>query len=243
MKRVLGLITVLVVVALSTASLVGCQCIGADVVGSGKLVTEDFNFSGFTKVEAHNGFQVELTKSSTFSIEITADDNVHEYINVTKTGETLEIGLGWGRNYRLVTLIAKITMPDLYRIDLSGGSKAGITGFSSSHDFSVELSGGSGVTGNITAGDANFDLSGGSQVNLEGTADDLVVSGSGGSQLDLEAFSVDNADVNLSGGGRATVNVDGTLDVDLSGGSRVIYVGEPTLGDIDLSGDSTLSKK
>ena len=43
--------------------------------------------------------------------------------------------------------------------------------------------------------------------------------------------------------GRATINVDGILNVDLSGGSRVIYVGEPTLGDIDLSGDSTVNKK
>jgi len=238
MKRVI--VAVLMMAILTSGLLVGC---GGTVTGSGNLDTQEFNFSDFTKVEAHNGFQVELTKSSTFSIEITADDNVHEYIEVTKSGETLEIGLEWGRSYRSVTLRAKITMPDLYRINLSGGSKASITGFSSSHDFSVNLSGGSGVTGNITAGDANFDLSGGSQVNLGGTADDLVVSGSGGSQLDLEAFSVDNADVNLSGGGRATVNVDGTLNVDLSGGSRVIYIGEPTLGDIDLSGDSTLSKK
>ena len=70
-----------------------------------------------------------------------------------------------------------------------------------------------------------LDLSGGSRVVLTGSADDLVVKGSGGSQLDLETFSVANADVNLSGG------------------SKVIYIGEPTLGDINLSGDSTLSKK
>lgn len=105
------------------------------------------------------------------------------------------------------------------------------------------MSRGSRITGSITAGDADFGLSGGSQVNLEGTADDLEINSSGGSQLDLEAFSVNNADVNISGGGRATVNVSGTLDVNLSGGSRVLYIGEPTLGDIDLSGDSTVSKK
>ena len=61
--------------------------------------------------------------------------------------------------------------------------------------------------------------------------------------MDLEAFLVNNADIGLSGGGKATVNVDGTLDVNLSGGSKVLYVGEPTLGDRDLSGDSTVSKK
>jgi len=186
---------------------------------------------------------VEITKSSTFSVEITTDDNVQEYIKVTKSGEMLEIGLELGRIYGSVTLIAKITMPDLYKLDLSGGSRASITGFSSSHDFSAELSGGSRIEGNITAADAEFDLSGGSRVDLAGSADDLDVNSSGGSQLDLEAFSVNNADVNLSGGGRATVNVNGTLDVNLSGGSKVLYVGEPTLGDIDLSGGSTVSKK
>ena len=133
-------------------------------------------------------------------------------------------------------------MPDLHEIRLSGGSQASISGFSSSHGLSVGLSGGSRVTGDITAGDADFDLSGGSQVNLQGMCEDLDINGSGGSQFGLEAFSVDNADVNLSGGGRATINVSGTLDVNLSGGSHVTYIGEPTLGDIDLSGDSTVSQ-
>ena len=218
-------------------------CILGSVTGSGDLTTEEKAFSGITKIEAHNGFQLEITSSSIFSIEITADDNIHKYIDVDKDGDRLRIRLELGRSYNSVTLKAKITMPDLNELDLSGGSRASITGFSSSHDLKVELSGGSRVTGDITTGDADFDLSGGSQVDLEGSADDLVVHGSGGSQLDLESFSVDNADINLSGGGRATVNVTGALDVNLSGGSRVEYIGEPTLGDIDLSGDSTVSKK
>jgi len=236
-----AIVAVLVVALLTSGLSVGC--IWGSVTGSGNLTTETFNFSDFTKVEADSGFQVELTKSGTFSIEITADDNVHEYIEVEKSGETLGIRLRGNRFYNSVTLRAKVTMPDLYKIELTGGSQASITGFSSSHDFSVELSGGSRVAGDITAGDADFDLSGGSQVNLEGSADDLVVNGSGGSQLNLETFSVDNADINLSGGSRATVNVNGTLGVNLSGGSQVTYVGEPNLGDIKLSGDSTVSKK
>ena len=240
------LATLVVAAALAVALLIpgllaGCE--GISVTGSGNLTTETFDFSDFTRVEAQNGFQIEVTQSSTFSIEITADDNVHEFIEVEKSGETLVIRLRGNRFYRSVTLEAKITMPELYKLELSGGSQASITGFSSSHDFEVEMSGGSRISGDITAGDADFELSGGSQVNLEGTADDLIIDASGGSQLNLEAFSVDDAYIKLSGGGRATVNVSGTLDVDLSGGSRVLYVGEPTMGAIELSGDSTVSEK
>ena len=239
MKR--AIVAVLVVVLLTAGLLVGCE--GGLVTGSGTLKTEEMDFSEFTRVEAGHGFEIEIAQSRSYSVSITADNNLFKHIEVSKDGETLKIGLKLRITFGSVTLKAKITMPDLYIINLSGGSKANITGFSLSHDFSAELSGGSRITGNITAGDTNFDLSGGSQVNLEGTADDLVVSGSGGSQLDLEAFSVDNADVHLSGGSRATINVDGTLDVDLSGGSQVSYVGEPTLGDIDLSGGSRVNRK
>jgi len=238
MRKIIA--AVLVVVLLTSGLLVGCGAV--TVTGSGNLKTKTFDFSDFTGVKAESGFQVELTKSSTFSIEITADDNVLEDIEVDKSGDTLRIRPQRNRIYRSVTFRANITMPDLYKIDLSGGSRASITGFNSSHDLSVGLSGGSAVTGDITAGDADLNLSGGSQVALSGAADNLDVNGSGGSHLELEDFSVNNADVNLSGGGRATVNVNGTLDVNLSGGSRVTYIGEPTMGDIDLSGDSTISK-
>lgn len=240
-KRTVSIAVALMLVVLTSWGVGGC--IGENITGSGDLTTETHDLSDFTRIEAQSGFQLEVIMSSTFSIEITADDNVHEYIEVEKSGDTLDIRLRGTRFYHSVNLSAKITMPNLYKIELSGGSQASITGFSSSHDFEVELSGGSQLTGDITAGDADFELSGGSQVNLEGVGDDLSIDASGGSQLDLEDFPIDDAAINMSGGSRATINISGTLDADLSGGSRVLYVGEPDLGDIDLSGDSTVSEK
>jgi len=258
MKKVI--VAVLVVILLTSGLLVSCG--GVRVTGSGNLKTETFEFSDFTEVKVESGLQVELTKSSTFGVEITADDNVLEHIEVKKSGDTLVIRPKWNTAFRSVTLSAKVTMPDLYKLELSGGSEADITGFNSSHGLSVSLSGGSHMTGDITSGDADFNLSGGSHVTLSGStgdldvdgsggshvtlsgsADDLDVKGSGGSHFNLEAFSVSNADVNLSGGSHATVNVDGTLNVDLSGSSEVIYIGEPTMGNIDLSWDSDISNK
>jgi hypothetical protein len=235
-------IRTMIILLVGVLLIIPLGCAGI-ITGSGNTITEIKNFSGFNEIEAHYGFQLELTRSSTFSVEITADDNVWEYIDVDKDGDRLRIRLKGNRIYNSVTLEAKITMPDLYKIDLSGGSQASITGFSSLQKLSINLSGGSEVVGDIIAADADFDLSGGSHVNLEGTADYLDVNGSGGSQLNLESFPVNNADINLSGGGSAAVNVDGTLDVNLSGGSHVTYVGNPTLGDIGLSGGSEVNKK
>jgi D-alanyl-D-alanine carboxypeptidase len=243
MKKVIIGVVAAVVVAVVLLAVFGVIGGGGFVIlGSGDLTTRNFDFSDFTSVVARSGFQLELVQSSTFGVEVTADDNVMDYIDVGISGNTLSIGPQWNRSLRSVTLRAKLTMPDLYEIRLSGGSQASISGFSSSHHLSVGLSGGSIVTGDITAADAYLDLSGGSQVNLQGMAEDLDINGSGGSQFELEAFSVNNADINLSGGGGATINVSETLDVNLSGGSHVTYIGDPALGDIDLSGDSTVSQ-
>lgn len=236
-------LTVSIVVALMLAVVGLGGCIGEIVDGSGKLTTESHDLSGFTGIEARDGFELEVTMAEEFSIEITADDNVHEYIVVEKSGDTLVIRLQGTRFYNSVTLRAAVTMPSLYRVELSGGSQADIDGFSSAHDFRVALSGGSQLNGDLDAGDVTLELSGGSQVELSGTADDLVVDGSGGSQFNLDDLPVDDASISLSGGSRANINVSGTLNTELSGGSRVVYDGSPALGDIELSGDSSISKK
>ena len=75
-----------------------------------------------------------------------------------------------------------------------------------------------------------------------GQAVDLTALCSGGATLHLPDFKVNNANVNLSGGSQATINLDGRLDANLSGGARLFYVGNPTLGTINTSGGASISK-
>jgi hypothetical protein len=95
----------------------------------------------------------------------------------------------------------------------------------------------------MTASNIEFDISGASRIQLEGSANDMVASVSGASRLNLGSFTVNNADVSFSGASSGTINLDGRLDADLSGASRLSYIGEPTMGTINTSGASTLSKK
>jgi len=220
--------------------MVGC---GEAVIGSGNTVTKTYDYNNFTGIEAHQGFQVELIKSNDFNIEVTVDDNIIEYLIVEKSGDTLILRLKQNRLYSSVTLRAKITMPDAYKLDLSGGSGVDVTGFNLSHKLIIELSGGSHANGDISASDIDLQLSGGSRIEITGSANNLIAEGSGGSHFELGAFPVDGADINISGGGGATIDVNGTLNIDLSGGSRVIYTGEPKIDNINLSGGSTFRKK
>jgi len=245
----IALIVLLVVVVVVAAAVVAAVLLGfwqpfGQVVGSGNLVTEQKYFSDFTTAEVGSGFKVEITQSSSYSISITADDNLIDYIQVSKTGDTLTINLKWGYSYQSPTLKAEITMPELYELELSGGTHGAIEGFSSSHEFALELSGGSSLIGDFTtSGDAQFTLSGGSHlIELDGAANDLRISASSGSHLEPSDFHVNDASVNLSGGSHATINLEGRLDANLSGGSHLAYIGDPTMGDIEKSGGSTVEK-
>ncbi len=254
------IVAVLIAVLLVSGLLVGCAGV---VKGSGNLDTQEFNFRDFARVEVGYAFEVEITQSSSYSVSITADDNLFDYILVSKQGTTLKIVLKPALHYASTKLQARITMPQLYGLALSGATRGTVSGFSSTDNIDIEVSGASSlnlvemsagdvefdisgasrVTGEITAGDVEFDVSGASTVQLEGSASDIVVDASGASHVKLAAFPVSNADVSLSGASSGTVNLDGRLDADLSGASKLLYIGEPTMGDIDISGASTLSKK
>ena len=258
MKKVIAA----VMVALILVSGLVASCAGVKVKGSGNLINETFDISDFTGIKVESGFQVEITESDSFSVVAIVDDNVLEHIDVKKSGDTLILKPKWNRSFRSVTLSAKVTMPDIDKVELSGGAKVEINGFDSSNNLPIKLSGGSHLNGSVIAGDVNLSLSGGSHVNLSGSANELVANGSGGSHIslsgaaenivikgsggshfNLQDYSVSDADINLSGGSHANVHVNGTLNVDISGRSEVHYTGEPTLGDIDVDWDSELIEK
>lgn len=238
-------VAVVIVGLLSTMFLLSGWHLLGEVVGSGDLVTNEEYVSDFTAVDAGSGFNVEISESKSYSVLVTADDNIMDYVEIKKSGDTLMIGVNWGYSFKSVTLKAEITMPELDSLELSGGAKGKLREFNATNQVSVELSGGSRLTGEFeTSQDAEFYLSGGSHLaGFIGEANDLTIDASSGSHSDLSDFKVHDANVELSGGSQATINLDGKLDADLSGGSHLYYIGEPTLGNIETSGDSKISKQ
>ena len=52
------------------------------------MKTEEFNFGDFTRVEVGHAFEVEVVQSDSYSVSITADDNLFKNLKVSKEGET-----------------------------------------------------------------------------------------------------------------------------------------------------------
>ena len=242
MKKALIIIGIVVAVAAIVTLLVVKGWPGV-LIGSGNLETEEYAFASFTEIESGSAFEFEIEQSSSYSINVTADDNVMDYVQVAQDGETLKIKLGTVPSLRLVTLRASVTMPELSGLTISGASRGTVSDFSSTGALNITVSGASRVTGDITAGDIGFDVSGASTVRLEGSADNMIAVVSGASTFNLADFTVYDANVSVSGASTGTINLDGRLDADLSGASTLLYIGDPMMGTINVSGVSTLRQK
>jgi hypothetical protein len=255
--RVPALVAALAVLTLAAT---GCDMPGTgglgQVQGSGTLVRQAYDVTGFSRLEADNGFEVRVERGEEYAVSVRVDDNlIEEHLKVEVDGDTLHIGLAPLWNYVGVTAIATVTMPGLEGVEASGAARVVASGFASGDplsvelsgasslalseteagDVTVELSGGSRVAGHLGARELAGDISGASALVLEGSAAALRLSASGGSLLDLLSLMARDADLELSGGSRGAVLVTGTLDAGVSGGSRLEYAGTPQLGSIDAS--------
>jgi len=214
--------TITIVLVVLVALLAGCT--QGSITGSGNVVTREEAFTGFDKLDVSHGFKVDVRQAEDFSVVIRVDDKVEKYLDVVKKGSTLQISLNWNLIAIRTTLEAEITMPELAGLELSGGTHCTVTGFESTKAL-------------------DLDMSGGSDATLTGSAGDVTIDASGGSEADLSGFSVVDANVEASGGSQVTVNASGRLDADASGGSKVYYLGSPTLGTIEESGGSSVRRK
>ncbi len=239
-KALSSLLIVILVVAVVVVA-VGAVAVYYWVL-PGNLKTETMEFSDFTTVEVGSAFEMNITQSNLFSVKITAGENIFDRIQVTQTGATLKIDVALGLG--ISSGKAEITMPELDTLILSGATRGTVEGFNSSNPFVLALSGASSLKMTDTnVGDAEIEVSGASTLNAVGTAGNLVALIEGASNVDLTDFPVNDADVNLSGASSATINLDGKLDAELSGASNLKYIGDPTMGAINITGASTINKK
>ncbi len=203
---------------------------GPSEKGSGNVVTETRQVSGFDSIQVDYPARVLISQGSTESLKIEAEDNVLPGLKTEVKGKELRIYYksqdGKHVNPTKIVVIT-ITVKELSSLGFSSAGEATVDGLKSD-DLSVSLDGAGNVKLNdIKAGNLSVSLSGAGSTTASGTADDLSVniSGFGGfNGRDLQASTVS---VNISGAGSATVSAEDTLDASISGAGSVSYYGSP----------------
>ncbi|UCB42370.1 MAG: DUF2807 domain-containing protein [Dehalococcoidales bacterium] len=237
--------------------------------GKRKMIAREMDFSDFTNIEVSSCFKVSITRADSYSVNVAANEKLFDCINVSKSGSTLKMSikpLPLPARPNLLSprpdLRAEITMPELHKLRLGSAATCIVSGFNSNDGLDlnvtgnsaldidieagktkVEISGASRLRGKMKLADTEFTLSGASRAELNGSAKNVVLNAWGASRLDLADFVLNDTGVNLKGASEATIKVNGRMDLDLSGGSRLYYNGSPTMGKINVSGTSTLGQR
>jgi hypothetical protein len=185
-----------------------------------------------------------------------------DYMNVSRSGNTLKMSLKPHRFQTRPLVEARIEMPLLNKIRLSAATRGIVRGFSGMDDFDVNLSGNSALNLDVTTGNLRCEISGASRLNgkmkvadvdvvlsgasraeLSGVAQDVVLSAWGASRAGIAGFQVRNASIHLKGASEAIVNATGKMDIDLGSGSHLTYTGNPTIRNISVTGASSLNRQ
>ncbi len=211
------------------------------ITGSGNPVTRDVAVADFSEIDAGSALKIDVTQGEVYAVAVTADDNVLDYVEVTKSGPTLRLSMKSG-SYANTSVRVAVTMPDITAVRFAGAAKATMVGFKP-RNLEVRLSGASQLTGRVDGGQLDVIVADASNLTLGGAADSLKVSASGASQVSLGDLSVNTAVVGLKEASNGTLNVKDRLDADLRSASNLYYVGNPSLGSITSVEASSLRRR
>ena len=163
----------------------------------------------FSKI--HVNFPLELTIQKNFKndIKVEIDKNFKDNISFKVYNDTLHINLIGNINTRLRTKVT-IGTRSFNELTLGHTTHANIKGFSLKN---LKLS-----------------VSGTAKVNFSsGSIENLFLEAKGTSKIHLEKISISNATIIAKGTSKIAINVNDSLNVNLSGVSKVKYWGNPLI--------------
>ncbi len=202
------------------------------------------DFSDYQRIEVESAFTVYVNFSDTEEkIEIEANDNLHQYIEVDKVGGTLKIGFRNNTNVNgSATLNAYLTTKNVTGYSASGASRIILNDVLTAENADIFLSGASSFTGELEVINLSASMSGASTLNLTGSCESFDVEASGASNIFDFDFYCDYLNISLSGASNASLTINQRIDVDASGASIVRYKGQGKINSQKLTGNSKIMK-
>jgi Putative auto-transporter adhesin, head GIN domain len=146
----------------------------------------------------------------------------------------------WGNSRGRLTVY--VTVKELTGAFVSGsGDIIGQSKFKAD-DFTASISGSGDIELEVEADYVSSRISGSGNIELAGKSNKAKLSISGSGKYFAEKMVVGDYNISMSGSGRGSVNVEGELDVRISGSGKIYYMGKPTSVNSSVAGSGTVRK-
>ncbi|MCX6259973.1 MAG: DUF2807 domain-containing protein [Bacteroidia bacterium] len=212
------------------------------VYGNNHVVKKEREAGKFTGLRVSSGIDVYLKQAGNESIEVEADENLHEYILTEIRDGVLHVYTE--ANIREAEMKrVYVTMRDISSLKTS--SAGDIIGETPVKTDRLELSASSAgdIKLEINAKEIEANISSSGDVTLTGEADILNADLSSAGDLNAYGLEVKEADVSASSAGDADINVSERLRARSSSAGDINYRGNPKYIDVHSSSAGGVHKK
>ena len=114
-----------------------------DIDNNSKM--QEFDYIDFSKIHISGVFDVKITQSDSYKINIRARDRFFRNLDISKEGDTQHLRhsrhIGWRMS--LIRPRVEITLPFLNELRLSGATRVRVSGFNTPETFRLHMSGAS----------------------------------------------------------------------------------------------------
>lgn len=197
---------------------------------SGEVTTKEFDIGEFNRLSFSSIGKIIIEQGDEESLTIEAEKNVINAISVRTVANRLNIGLkrGFAKVIPTKDVLFYLKVRDLSKIDLSG---AGIVECDNlkTEKLSIDSSGLGSIKLNLIADSLEVEISGAGKIDITGKVNTQEIKITGAGSYDAKELISKDCIIDISGAGKAVVNVIQTLDVNISGIGSIEYNGSPTV--------------
>ena len=217
----------------------GCDVFGER--GNGKVSSETRSVSSFNAIDVSGAFEVYITQGTTQAVIVETDENLQKLIKTRVEDNTLHIETSESISHSTCMKI-HLTVTELKKIDISGAVDIRTENKLTVPDLFIDGSGAADAKMELAVQKLKIDCSGGSKFTLSGTAGEVRLDASGA--VDLLAYDLvaESVYLEISGAGKAEINVTKVLDAEISGAGSVRYKGHPEKVMENVSGAGSIKR-
>lgn len=205
------------------------------VRGNHNVVKKERKTDSFTGIRVSSGIDVYLTQGNNISVEVEADENLHEYILTEVKNGVLNVYVDNISIRDAERKRVNVTMKEINSVrTTSAGDVVGETPIKADN-LELSASSAGNISLDVTAKEIEIDISSSGDITLSGEADILDASLSSAGDLNAYKLKVREADISASSAGDADVNVVEKLTARASSAGDINYMGEPKYVDAHSS--------
>ena len=232
MKNIIKLCTVFLLVLATSSCMNGVR-------GDGHVVSKKRKISNdFIRINASRGLDVYITKSKNISLEVEADENLHDLITTEVKDGTLYVTA----TKNIYTASAKkihISANNINEIMVNSGAEVYSENTFSSEKLAIHVSSGAYASMDLRVDNLTCESSSGAGIELEGEANVFWASSSSGSDIDAYKLTAKECNADASSGANIELMVTESFTGKATSGANIKFKGHPRITEkVNNSGGS-----